>query len=536
MKPNEHDPNSTNGWNGIGGELGDEAFEHAEIHGEEYCAHERQRIEIENQPKIAALQAELALLQEEDEQLEERIRNAPPAGDARTRRQKRLFYWCLAGVLIAGGLAFTIYGLLPFRFGVLLWIIAGAIAILTPFSLDETIEAWENSQYARLSKAVVTTFFVTAITAQLLLGSIRAEVMQQQFTNGAPAVVVEGETGAVDSERQPTFYERTQWCLMLFLPLLALAMELGAGWALWKARRYGTEGQDDLDELRGKRREIRQRMIQLAAEMKRLQAAGAEFEHRFQRDFRRNFRNRSKGGKFLNLPAIFLLVFLGGLGRVHATERLNLVLAADLSGSVAKARGLDGKTELDRNLAAVSKMLAKVPAGAKVTVLAITDLTFSRPYVLLSAEIDPDAGYFGERIAAVRRTLVQTWQTRSRSFISQFQRTDLLGSLVVASQLFQARAGWRNVLIIFSDMRDTHGINLNTAKVVPVDSSLKRAETGHLIADLKGVSVYVLGVDGAEKEVGYWQTLREFWVQYFKKSGAELRAYSMMRDVPDFSH
>ena len=53
-------------------------------------------------------------------------------------------------------------------------------------------------------------------------------------------------------------------------------------------------------------------------------------------------------------------------------------------------------------------------------------------------------------------------------------------------------------------------------------------------ADLKGVDVYVLGIDAATKAPAYWDSLRRFWTEYFKKSGADLRAYSMMREVPDF--
>ena len=124
--------------------------------------------------------------------------------------------------------------------------------------------------------------------------------------------------------------------------------------------------------------------------------------------------------------------------------------------------------------------------------------------------------------------LVQTWK---RGFVSLFRHTNLLGSLIVASQFLKTRT----VLVIFSDMRDTHGINPNTRGAVPVERSLKRAEMDHLVADLRDAAVYVLGVDGTEKEVGYWHTLRDLWVQYFKKCGAELRAYSMLWDTPDLA-
>jgi hypothetical protein len=43
----------------------------------------------------------------------------------------------------------------------------------------------------------------------------------------------------------------------------------------------------------------------------------------------------------------------------------------------------------------------------------------------------------------------------------------------------------------------------------------------------------VYGVHAAGKDTQYWQSLRAFWGQYFAKSGAALKCFSMMRDVPD---
>lgn len=201
---------------------------------------------------------------------------------------------------------------------------------------------------------------------------------------------------------------------------------------------------------------------------------------------------------------------------------------------MARAQDLDGKTELDRNIGAVSRILAQVPASSKVTVIGVTDRSFSQPYVLLAAEIDPDEGYLHERLAAARQQLAQGWQKRSVGLVTRFQQTDLLGSLVVASQLFEARTGWRNVLVLLSDMRhETKTLNLAKPATIPVDMMLAKAEANHLIANLSGVEVYVLGVDGSGKDVAYWNSLRQFWVEYFKKGGASLRTYSMLREMPE---
>jgi hypothetical protein len=65
---------------------------------------------------------------------------------------------------------------------------------------------------------------------------------------------------------------------------------------------------------------------------------------------------------------------------------------------------------------------------------------------------------------------------------------------------------------------------------------LRQVEQHELVADLKGVDVYVLGIDAAKKEPAYWDSLRQFWTEYFKKNGADLETFSMMCEVLDFAH
>lgn len=235
------------------------------------------------------------------------------------------------------------------------------------------------------------------------------------------------------------------------------------------------------------------------------------------------------------VAAICFLLFSAGVSRAYAAEPLNLVVAVDLTASVARASGLDQKTELQRDVAAVGKLLATVPAGSRVTVIGITDRSFAQPYVLLSARLDGNEGYFKERIATAHQQLLATWQKRSQSLVVSFQQTDLLGALVMSSQVFEPREGHRNVLVIFSDMRhETRSLNLARLAVVPVQSTLSEIERGGLVADLNGIEVYVLGVDAAGKSVGYWNSLRDFWLAYFGKAGAKVRLYSMLRDLPQF--
>lgn len=527
----EHDEHA----DGIGGIVGNEAYTHAEVQGLDYCRLESERIRVKNEAAIAACKAEIGMLQDEEQRLLELIRQAPAEADATKRRQKRIFYRCLAGVLLVGIFCLTIYGLLPFRLGMLLFCICLAISILVPFLLDETVDIWESPGHGLMPKVVVTTLCVLGIAAMILLGIIRGEVMRQQMSVAdAPAVVLDEGSANASTEQQPNFYERTGWYFALFLPLLSLAMELGAGWALWKARCHARDGREDPEELRRKLREVRATMIERLTMLKGLEAEPIEYEKRYQREFVRSVLKRARQSAGLNVLVFLLLpaALLAGQQRVLAQNRLNLVAAVDLSASVSGAQTLDGKTELDRNLSAVSRLLTSLPGGTKVTVIGITDQSFSQPYVLLSGEIGTDEGYFKERIAAARQTLLLAWQKRRAQLVSKFQQTDIFGSLVLASQVFQSDAGRRNVLVMFSDMRETKSLNFNTNTPILLNSALKQVELKHLTTDLKGVRVYALGVDGAQKDVVYWQRLREFWTEYFKKTGSDLRAYSMLRDTP----
>jgi hypothetical protein len=129
-------------------------------------------------------------------------------------------------------------------------------------------------------------------------------------------------------------------------------------------------------------------------------------------------------------------------------KHLNLVVAIDLSASVG-THGHDDKTEFQKNVVGVARLLAKMPPASEVTVLGITENSFSVPYILLSAKTADDKGYFGERIGDARQQLVRAWSTRSAHLQPKAPQTDILGAIVVAGQAFgHSASGDRKILII----------------------------------------------------------------------------------------
>lgn len=217
-----------------------------------------------------------------------------------------------------------------------------------------------------------------------------------------------------------------------------------------------------------------------------------------------------------------------------AANRLDLVVMVDLTQSVA-VKGHDGKTESEKNLQAVTRLLAQVSAGTHVTVLGITDNSFAQPYILLSADVGGDEGYFHEKVTSARQQLVRTWRRRIERLQGAFSHTDILGALLLADQLFHERpSGWRDVLVILSDMRqDTADLNLETPAEFVVKSALVKTEMKGWIARLGNVQVYVLGVDNAGEPIACWGRLRDYWLDYFTKAGAHVQRYSVLRELSE---
>ena len=66
-----------------------------------------------------------------------------------------------------------------------------------------------------------------------------------------------------------------------------------------------------------------------------------------------------------------------------------------------------------------------LPAGAKVTVIGITDDSFATPYIIFSAELAHDEGYFKERLANGHAALLRAWKERSERLSPSCAKTDI---------------------------------------------------------------------------------------------------------------
>lgn len=512
----------------IGEQLGVEGVANVVNKVEAYCAYEETRIALTNQPKIVALRAEASLLLEEKRDLTSRLKLAPPPGDLRSRRRRIVYYICVATFLTVAAFVFSLYSLEPFRFGLKGYLYSLGIAVVTPFLVDQIIERLDAQI---LIKSLATVACAASLAGLMLLAVIRGDLLAESMKDSNPVIVIDdAPTQAQPS--QSNFYEKTTPLLQLLMILLAFAMELGAGLALHEAwRLIGSCSTEDRDQLRNCLTEIHKRMVALTVEMTTLQNEPRVVSARFWRNFYRAMLThtiRSAITKFLITMAV---IFVGVRGDAAAQNHTTIVIAVDLTRSVA-VRNPDGKSEFQKNIDAVTKQLSQVSADSQVTVIGITDHSFTQPDILISATIPADAGYFGERLKAALTQLVRVWKRRSAKLEARYGSTDTFGGLLLAEQIFsQHRPTGDQVLVVFSDMRhSTNDLNLERYTVVPKFSVVN--SRGRLpVANLREVQVFILGADGAGQSTAFWRDLQEFWTEYFKASHAVLRSYTPLRDV-----
>jgi|HubBroStandDraft_4_1064222.scaffolds.fasta_scaffold24817_1 hypothetical protein len=513
----------------IGEQLGVEGLGSVVSKAEAYCAYEEQRIELTNQPRILALRQEGSLLLEEEKDLTERLRHAPPPGDLRSRRRKAAYYWGVTIVLTVAAFVFSLLSFDPFRIGWKGYLYCLGIAIVTPFWIEQFIEKRDAGQFFKLLAA---TACVAALTSLVFLAVIRGDLFAEQMKSTEPVVIFDDAQPQPQSQPQPqnNFYDATAELLRLVMVLLAVAMELGAGLALHEAWRMGSDSSGDWEKIRTSLGEARQRMIAITYELATLQNEARVFSVRFWRNFYRAMLTHSVRSAMTKLLGVALAVVFLAYGRAVAQDHTTLVVAVDLTQSVAVA-GPDHKTEFQKNIDGVTKLLAQVPANSRVTVIGITDRSFAQPDILLSATIPADPGYFGERLKSAQIQLVRVWTARSSKLSPSFPQTDIIGALMLAAEIFKEQdSTGKKTLVVFSDMQETSDLNLESHPTAFNFNRGGRERTGISAANLSGVHVYILGVDGAGKSLSYWQGLREFWAKYFRANGGSLESYTILRE------
>jgi len=238
-------------------------------------------------------------------------------------------------------------------------------------------------------------------------------------------------------------------------------------------------------------------------------------------------------GKYLSplvaiLLALAIFVLIKGIAwgsEGFPTE--SVIILLDLSGS-SLSKDYKGEEEFQKNLKVIPEIIKQLKPNTFLRVIAIKEMSFGKPFIIIEGLIPAERGVFNEKEAKAKLSLIKCWE-KLKPEKANFKRTDIFGSLVLASNLFTDKDGITKIIIILSDMREC-GREFDLEKPASIDIKiLEKIKDSGLIPSLKGVKIWVLGVHSSGKTEVYWKTLKEFWLRYFEQAGANIISYSMDR-------
>ncbi|GEM_PF-3047268 len=515
----------------VGGTFGADGIGELIERAEAICIWERQRIELANEPQLVALKAQYNALLEEEKELKSRLARTAQVPGINVRKRRIAINWIVATVLIVSGFVLSLLTLEPFRLGLKGVVYSIGIAFVVPFLVERMLDHFPSTT---LKRVLVAFACLVGLSSMVLLAAVRGNLLGEQVKQDqASSAVIEGEESQ-QNPKQNTFYEDTVPLLQLVMALLALTMEIGAGIAILEADRMSESVDGEYEMLKDRLREAQRNLGGLAEAILTFQNEAPMFVAKFWRDF---YWSLLKGAiknaaRRFAMPSMALLIMIWLPGQV-AAQNLNLVVAVDLSKSVDE-RGSDGKTAFAKNIAAIGHLLQSIPSGTHVTIIGITENSFSNPYLILRANLGSDEGYFGEKLARGRREIVRAWKARSLRLEPSCKHTDIFGALFLASELFSEDSSpSKRVLVIYSDMKqDTPEFELRSSAKFSTAQELNIVERKKFVAKLSGVQVYLSGANAPQDRFIVARQIQEFWKQYFAKAGANLRSYSAISELP----
>src|SRR5437899_2523975 len=210
-------------------QLGQEVVDKAQQQAAEVIAWEKRRRGKFNQSEIASLKARYGCLLERRKELKDILRRAP-SEDLTGLRRQRWYHWAMAGVLIVGGVFFAHLALAPFGLGWEAWAFSLAIGIIAAFWTDKTLEKIESE---KLIQTVCVLALVGSLAGLLVMALLRGDILALYLKTTTASGM---QSEVQDAVYAGDFYRDAVWKLQLLMALLAVAMELGSGMALFEVR------------------------------------------------------------------------------------------------------------------------------------------------------------------------------------------------------------------------------------------------------------------------------------------------------------
>lgn len=502
-----------------------------------------ERAETAARQKVIEMSMQVDLLKERELNAELMSKGNPSYEDSRSTMIRGVV---LAGVLLVPLAAETAIGVWTLKYFNLTPVealaVASGIAVITLEGFEHYMAAFrkrfpehENILFLTLGALSVVCLFLTL----LFFADIR-NVLLSATSSLNSDTSVEGTIS-----RAETFHKNTSSSFMWLMASLTMSLSVVSGVSYHMAKSLVFYS-FPLLRLHRHLRDARARVSAAGRELAALGTSEARFRADLERGFRAEQRMQTLKEKKLGereeamtaskksfdwlwpalllpimLLAAALALFIAFRGQAHASES---ILLLDTSLSVS-AKDYSGKTEFQKNVAAVEDILRNLSPGDSVKVAAITEASFSKPYVLIDAKIGTEKGTFGEVIAKQKMAILRQW--KSLNISPNAKATDIFGAISLSAILFSQDKNKR--LLIFSDMRHcTSGIDMEEPDRINAQKTFADAKKLGL-PDLEGVRVYCLGVSSAGKPPSYWMSLKEFWSSYFANAKVRELKFSMER-------
>lgn len=400
-------------------------------------------------------------------------------------------------------------------------------------------------QHKQDAYTVVLTFtaafiLMASIGVSATLGKFRADLAVMKINEADSPVIIQGEPVDVgtQSEEVSEFYDRNLPMLGFIFPLMAVIFNLTSGVLIHTGadKMYSSAGilllirkRNRITQLkvhntteRETIKEMVETQILQAKDLQKIEKDKAEKEQK-KVAYRRSPEFKSKKIAFwlVSFMVSLLILFI-----FVANSRADTVVGIDVSLSEDQT-SVTGKNSLEANKRMVESAIHTLTPGETIHVVGITANSRADPWIIFSARIGKDPGFFSEKLKKGRAIIVASWRHTARGLKLFSKNTDILGFMEIASDLL--RHSERKRLILLSDGKNcTQELNLEK---VPTKAGgfMDKLDDIQKFPDLTSTKCYWYGAGGPGTSRIHLSSLEEFWHGFMQRSKGKLLYFSSLR-------
>ncbi len=495
----------------------------------------------EIQPSISALNSEIEESNHQQHSLWTHLYDRPvPASDAWMLARgvglallAVLFF--VAFVTSAAGHMTTLY-----LFG-LGWFTSAILGIsLTGLTTATGHLAYEKllSRYEKLQAALIVSALVLCFWGLFQLAEARSEMVNKMTASNSSQSYVD-DAAAEESQAEPnqngSQQRKVQGLLSSAIIKIMIAADLIVGILLgiigkmrsdedYSAWRKLKRISGSLAQMERKRNEL----------MSRIEIAGKRCMAGILRAS--NIPRRSHVPYFRSLRALLLLSALGilqicAVPAFSQTIEHHEAILLDVSGSIG---GGNAQSQRFREyLYAAKKLLLTEPPNSRIWVSTITTESFGSVQELLKGHTPDAQGVFTDDLDRARHQLATNFESKSAGLAPVAAGTDIVGALWHMKTLLDSipaadsKRVSKTIWIVSDMMNETPGMLMPALIPLGPQKMLEHAKANGLIVPLQGYKIHVIGAATTGLSPQSWNTIKEFWTEYFHEAGAELASYSV---------